>query len=153
MTSNSVPNPDDRDDSGVPLPPAVPPGFGAGPESPHPSQFVLTIGDIGITSDNLVVTPNGTAPLRETRWIALDQSVTTQTIPAYAIVLAVIFALACLLGLLFLLIKEDRTTGYVMVTVTGPGVQHSTQVPVNSPYAVAQVRQMVSQAQSMAASA
>lgn len=31
--------------------------------------------------------------------------------------LAIIFALACLLGLLFLLVKEDVTTGYVQVSV------------------------------------
>lgn len=135
-------------DSDLPEPP-VPAGFGPAPVS----QFVLTIGDIGITTDGLVVTPNGTAPLRSTRWIALDQSMTTRTIPSYAIVLAVVFALFCLLGLLFLLIKEDRTTGYVLVSVSGDHLQHSTQIPVTSPFAVAQVRQLVAQAQSMAASA
>lgn len=130
----------------VPEPPA---GFGPAPAS----QFVLTIGDIGITSDGLVVTPNGTAPLRSTRWIAVDQSFTSRTIPGYAIVLAIVFALFCLLGLLFLLIKEDRTTGYVMVTVSSDHLQHATQIPVNSPYQVAQVRQLVAQAQAMAAGA
>lgn len=151
MSSSAVPGPGQPEE---PFPPAVdvPPGLPAPPpvQRPAATPYVLTIGDIGVTSDNIVVTPNGSAPLRETRWLVLDQSVTTQVIPTYAIVLAIVFALLCLLGLLFLLVKEDRTTGYVLVTVTGPGLQHSTQVPVSSPFAVAQVRSMVAQAQSMA---
>lgn len=74
-----------------------------------------------------------------------------RSIPAYAIVLAIIFAFACLLGLLFLLIKEDRTTGYVEVSVRSGNLFHVTQIPAQSPAAVLYVRQLVNQAQSMAA--
>ena len=38
---------------------------------------------------------------------------TEEKIPAHAIVLAVIFFIFCLLGLLFLLMKEKTTTGFV----------------------------------------
>jgi hypothetical protein len=52
-------------------------------------------------------------------------------------VLAIIFALFCLLGLLFLLIKERRTTGFVQVAVQNGGRTHNTHVAVNSPSQVA----------------
>jgi uncharacterized membrane protein YeiB len=111
---------------------------------------LLTIGDIGV-SRYWVVTPNGSAPLQGSTWVVLDMTRTEQKIPTWAIVLAVVFALACLLGLLFLLVKEEVTTGYVQVQVKSGNLQHATQVPVSSTVAVAQIRQQVSQAQSMAA--
>ncbi|AWZ11336.1 hypothetical protein DRB96_02225 [Streptomyces sp. ICC1] len=43
--------------------------------------------------------------------------------------LAVIFFLFCLLGLLFLLMKERRTTGYIQITVNSAGRHHSTMIP------------------------
>lgn len=120
-------------------------GSGAAPE-----QYVLTIGDIGITP-SWVVTPNGTAPLRGSQWLANDRTTVQRSIPSYAIVLAVVFALACLLGLLFLLIKEERTVGYVEVSVRNQNLYHVTQVPASSPAAVLHTRQLVNQAQTMAA--
>ena len=72
---------------------------------------------------------------------------------AWAIVLAVVFALVCLLGLLFLLVKEKYTTGYVEVSVQAGNLVHATQIPVSSQYQVAQIRQQVSQAQTLAAAA
>lgn len=116
----------------------------------QPEQFLLTIGDIGV-SRSWVVTPNGTAPLAGSQWIMQDRTFTQRSIPAYAIVLAIIFAFACLLGLLFLLIKEDRMTGYVEVSVRSGNLFHVTQLPAQSPQAVLQARQLVYQAQSMAA--
>lgn len=115
-------------------------------------QVVLSIGDVGV-SRSWIVTPNGTAPLRGSQWVVQDMSITTKRIPAYAIVLAVIFALACLLGLLFLLITERTTSGYANVSVRSGDLQHTTQIPVWNPVTVAQVRQAVAQAQSMAAAA
>ncbi len=67
--------------------------------------------------------------------------------------MAVLLALACLLGLLFLLVKETRTTGYVEVTVRTGDVLHMTQLPVSSPDDVARYRHMVSYAQGLAAQA
>jgi hypothetical protein len=130
-----------------PLPP--PPSLA--PASPAPA-FLLTIGDIGVTADQ-VVTPNGTAPLAGSQWIVTDRSYTTTKIPTWAIVVAIIFAFACLLGLLFLLVKETVTTGYVEVTVRSDSLVHMIQMPVNSPNDVAWYRQQVAHAQSLAAQA
>lgn len=115
-------------------------------------QFAVTIGDIGVTR-NWVVTPNGNAPAAGSRWIVLDQSRTERKIPTWAIVLAIIFAVACLIGLLFLLVKEDKTSGYVEVTVISGTLTHTTQVPIRSQGEIAQVRNRVHQAQTLAAAA
>ena len=120
------------------------------PDATDPT--VLTIGDIGVTR-NWVVTPNGTARLGGSQWSARDMTRTESKIPTWAIVLAVIFALVCLLGLLFLLAKEKYTTGYVEVSVQAGNLIHATQIPVASQYQVAQIRQQVSQAQTLAAAA
>jgi hypothetical protein len=113
---------------------------------------VLTIGDIGVTR-NWVVTPNGNARLGGSQWIARDLTRTASKIPSWAIVLAIVFALFCLLGLLFLLVKEQYTTGYVEVSVQAGSLFHATQIPVSGSYQVAQIRQQVSQAQTLAAAA
>ena len=125
---------------------AVPPVPGA------PEQILLSIGDIGV-SRSWVVTPNGSAPLVGSQWIVQDRTITQRSIPTYAIVLAIVFALACLLGLLFLLIKEDRMTGYVEVSVRIGNLFHVTQLPAQAPQSVLHARQLVAQAQSMTAAA
>lgn len=125
----------------------------SGLQSPDATDpIVLTIGDIGVTR-NWVVTPNGTARLDGSQWIARDMTRTESKIPTWAIVLAVVFALVCLLGLLFLLAKEKYTTGYFEVSVQAGNLFHATQIPVSSQYQVAQIRQQVSQAQTLAAAA
>ena len=131
------------------VPVAVPAASASAPAS---DPILFMIGDIGITR-YWVVTPNGSAPLAGSRWIGRDMSRTEQKIPGWAIVLAIIFALACLLGLLFLLVKEDRTTGYFEVTVQSGTLQHVSQLPVSDQAQLAQLRQLVYQAQSMAAAA
>jgi hypothetical protein len=110
---------------------------------------VLTIGDITVTEDR-ILTPNGTAPLKGSQWFVRDLSRTEEKIPTSAIVLAIIFSVFCLLGLLFLLQKEKRTTGYVEVEVRSGKLTHTTQIPVSSPYVVNQVRALVAQAQALA---
>jgi hypothetical protein len=67
--------------------------------------------------------------------------------------MAVIFAVLCLVGLLFLLVKETTTTGYVEVSVRSGDLYHRTQLPVLGPESVPQVRQLVGQAQTLAARA
>jgi hypothetical protein len=114
--------------------------------------FVLTIGDIGITP-SVVVTPNGNAPLAGSQWIAMDMSRTETRIPSWAIVLAVIFAFACLLGLLFLLVREQTTTGYIEVSVRSGDLYHRTQIPVFDQAQIMHARQLVNQAQTLAAQA
>ena len=66
-------------------------------------------------------------------WNATDMSRTEEKIPTHAIILAVIFFLFCLLGLLFLLMKERRTTGFIQVMVTSGGKHHSTMVQATGP--------------------
>jgi hypothetical protein len=114
-----------------------------------PTGYVLTIGDIGLTPST-VFTPNGNAPLSGSQWIAMDMSRTERKIPTWAIVMAIIFALVCLVGLFFLLVKEEQTTGYVEVSVRKGNLYHRTQVPVSSLMQVQQVRQLVNQAQALA---
>jgi hypothetical protein len=108
---------------------------GAGPGSPPAGgpggQVLVTVGDVVCTQTE-VITPTARAPLRGTTWIVSNQATVTQGIPAYAIVLAIIFFLACLLGLLFLLIKERKVQGFMQVAVQAPGFYYATQVPVSS---------------------
>lgn len=114
-----------------------PPEQFTGPGAPGPvspsvaSDVVVTVGDVSCTHTE-VITPNGRWPLDRTVWVVQNNTTTTESIPAYAIVLAVIFFLVCLLGLLFLLIKERRTTGWVTVSVQGQGTYHATQIPVST---------------------
>ena len=120
--------------------------------TPPSDPLLFTIGDIGV-SRHWVVTPNGSAPLSGSQWIGQDHSREQTGIPAWAIVLAIIFFLACLLGLLFLLAKETKVTGYFEVTVRSGQVMHTTQLPVSNAQQVAQYRAMVHHAQAMAAGA
>jgi hypothetical protein len=115
--------------------------------------FILTIGDIGVTQTQ-IVTPNGVAPLAGSSWVATDMSVTQSKIPTWAIVLAVVGAVfTCLLSLLFLLAKENATSGYVQVSVRSGELTHTTQIPVTDPYQVTNVRGSVAQAQLLASQA
>lgn len=95
---------------------------------PQDTTILMTIGDISVTKDYVVV-PQGWYPLRGTTWTVQDSSQVTEEIPTYAIVLAVVFAFFCLVGLLFLLIKERRYSGFILVTVAGPGLYHTVQLP------------------------
>ncbi len=119
---------------------------------PAPSPFLLVIGDIGVTATH-VTTPSGHAALRGSTWIATDMTVVERRIPTWAIVMAVIFSLFCLLGLLFLLAKENVTRGYVQVWVRSGTLNHVTYVPVTDPAQVTNVRSLVARAQALAVQA
>jgi hypothetical protein len=97
---------------------------------------LVTVGDISV-EQHRIVTPAGVLPTHGTNWSAMDMSRTEEKIPGWAIVLAIIFALACLLGLLFLLCKERTTTGFVQITVQNGNRTHNTHVGVSSPRDVA----------------
>ena len=109
---------------------------------PPATQMLMSIGDIAVYQDR-VVTPSGVFPHTGLTWVVRDNTTTTRRIPPYAIVLAIIFALACLLGLLFLLINEERMSGYVDVSVQSASGYHVTQVPVSNVQQVDYVRQQV----------
>jgi hypothetical protein len=113
-------------------------------------QVLVVIGDISITPTT-VYTPNGSRPLSEVGFTFTDLSSTSQSIPTWAIVCAIVFALACLLGLLFLLAKENTTTGAVQVTVAGPGFVHTTTIPVSSVEQVADINARVSYVRTLVA--
>jgi hypothetical protein len=66
-------------------------------------------------------------------------------------VLAVVFAVVCLLGLFFLLMKEKTTTGYVQVTVTSGGRFHSTMIPATGPETVHWVMGQINYARTLSA--
>ncbi|MDJ0382849.1 hypothetical protein [Streptomyces sp. G-G2] len=88
----------------------------------------FALGDITVAGDQ-IITPSGPMPLKGAMWNATDFSRTEEKIPTSSIVLAVVFAVFCLLGLLFLLMKEKVTTGYIQVTVTSGGRHHATMIP------------------------
>jgi len=102
----------------------------------------VQLGDIAVT-DTQVHTPVGSFALRGTTWTVSNQTFVTQGIPAWAIVLAIVFFIFCLLGLLFLLVKERRVNGAVQVSVAGPGFSYSTYIPVYNEMAVFQVSRQV----------
>ncbi|WP_329176242.1 hypothetical protein [Streptomyces sp. NBC_01477] len=135
-------------------PPAVAPGGWqhGGPPQPQygPGATLMTIGDIAVTEAG-IMTPAGLLPLRGAVWTVSDMSRTESKTPTYAVVLAVIFTLACLVGLFFMLIKEDVTTGYAQVTVNSGGKYHATMIPVRSPQDIYAITQQVNYARSLSA--
>ncbi|MFG3353777.1 hypothetical protein [Streptomyces sp. NPDC048001] len=124
------------------------PSHPGGAPVPTGGQPLVSIGDITVLPDG-IVTPAGTLPLKGAVWNATDMSRTEEKIPTHAIVLAVVFFVFCLLGLLFLLMKEKTTTGFVQVTVTSGGKHHSTMIPATSPHTFQQVMGQVNYARSV----
>jgi hypothetical protein len=146
-TQPEVPHSVPEHDSGLAASELVPRPLAAAPD------YLLTIGDIGITSTQ-IVTPNGVAPLRGSQWMVIDQSSAETKTPTWAIIVAIlIFWFTCFLGLLLLLVKETRFTGYVNVNVRSGELVHTAQIPVTYANRVAEVRGSVAQAQSLAAAA
>lgn len=128
-----------------------PPEFRPATSSPMEPTLV-TIGDIGVTP-SAVITPSGTRPVGEVQWMFTDMSRTTQAIPTWAVVCTIVFFIFCLLGLLFLLVKETRTEGYVQVVVQGSKFVHTAQLPVFSIAQVADYNARVNYARSVSAAA
>jgi hypothetical protein len=102
----------------------------------------VSFGEIAVT-DTQVLTPAGTYPLRGTAWTVSNQTFVTEAIPTWAIVLTIIGIFFCLVGLLFLLVKERKINGAVQVAVQGPGLSYSTYIPVRSEMAVLQISRNV----------
>ncbi|WP_432159607.1 hypothetical protein [Streptomyces sp. NRRL F-5630] len=141
---------------GYGFPQQRPAGYGfapPGPGAPHhggPAPL-LAIGDIIVTQTE-ITTPAGTMPLKGSVWNASDLSHTEEKISQTGIVLAIILGiLLCGLGLLFLLMKERKTSGFIQVTVTSAGRHHSTMVPALGPWSFYQVMQQVHYARSLSA--
>jgi len=126
------------------------PAPAAAPGTPEPT--LVQIGDI-VFSKSWVVTPIGTRPIQGTQLFVADLSRTESKIPTWAIVLAVILAFFFLLGLLFLLVRETRTVGYVQVTVQNGDLVYATQVAAPSPYVAQDVTARVTYARQLIAAA
>jgi hypothetical protein len=109
---------------------------------------LVIIGDITCTQTS-VWTPSGGAPIGRVTWNVADMTRTDTAIPAWAIVLAILFFVFCLLGLLFLLVKEKRVSGWMQVTVQGPELLHTTQIPISSAAQSADVHARVSYARTI----
>lgn len=127
------------------------PGYGFPPQQgpgPGGGAPMLSFGDITVMNDS-IVTPSGTMPLKGAVWTATDMSRTEEKIPTVAIVLAIIFALLCLIGLLFLLMKEKKTTGFIQVSVTSGGRHHSTMIAATGPETFQMVMAQINTARSM----
>jgi hypothetical protein len=118
----------------------------------QPEQWVARIGDVSI-SPHWVLTPTGPHPIRGSVWTVTDMSHQEERVSTTGIILAVVFFLFCLLGLLFLLMKDRVTVGYIQVTVHGDGFYHSTMIPATGPQTMMFVNQQVNHARSLAASA
>lgn len=113
----------------------------------------VQIGDISV-DQQWVRTPSGSVPTGQVTWSVQDLTRHDVVIPPYAIILAVVLsAVTCLLGLLFLLVKEDRTSGWLQVTVQGPALEHTTWVPVSDQGMVMDVHARVDYARSLTAAA
>ncbi|MFI9508503.1 hypothetical protein [Nocardia sp. NPDC052566] len=121
------------------------------PQQLSVEPVLVTVGDIACSSTTVFIPSGQRHPLAGTTWIVTHQTTVTQRIPAYAIVLAVLLALACLLGLLFLLVKEESIQGFVQVSVQSPGFYYATQVPIGDKRQVIDVEQRVEYIRGMVA--
>ena len=110
--------------------------------NPQYEPIRVQLGEIACT-DTRVNTPLGSYPLAGTTWTVTNMSYVTESIPGWAIVLAIVFFIFCLLGLLFLLVKERRMSGSVQVSVQGPGLAYSSLIPVYNEMAIYQVTERV----------
>jgi hypothetical protein len=113
-------------------------------------KSVLSIGDILIDGDK-VITPNGIGELSTAQWVFSDVSRTESRIPPVAIILAIVFALLCLVGLLFLLMREEKIYGYAEVSVHTGNLFHKVQIPVRTKGDVEKIQSLVYKAQSLSA--
>ena len=122
-----------------------------GPQPPAGGDVPLgTIGEIAF-SQSTVITPVGRFPIQGTVWTVNDMSRTERTTPAWAIIVAIlVFWWTCLLGLLFLLVKEQKTTGHVQVSVQGHDKHYTTSILVTHPGMVGQIHQQVNYARNLA---
>lgn len=105
-------------------------GLPAGPGAPQYYPTVVQLGDAAF-SEAWVMTPIGTVPLRGTQLFITDQTRSERYTPGWAITLAIIGFFFFLLGLLFLLVKEERVVGYVQITITNGAFTYQTMEPVH----------------------
>ena len=135
---------------GMPQPGMPQPGM----SQPGMSEIPLvTVGDITCTQTH-VITPSGTFPIAGAQFSVTDMSTTTESMSQTGLVLALVgFFFVCFLSLLFLLMKERKTVGYVQIAVYGHGITHVSNVPALSPATMMDISSRVNYARSLAAMA
>jgi hypothetical protein len=116
----------------------------------QPEPLLATIGDITVTQ-HWIYTPSGAYPLRGSVWTVADMTHWQERISPAGVVLAILLVWVCLLGLLFLLMKDRTVEGYIQVTVQGNGFHHSAMIPAAGPQSIMGVHQSVNYARSLAA--
>ena len=113
------------------------------------SPILLTVGQI-VVNEHWLTTPAGSWELKEANVSLFDQTRMESRIPSWAIVTAIITALFFLVGLLFLLARENTITGFITVTITSEqGQAYTEHVPVNSPMMRADIFSRVNYIQSL----
>jgi hypothetical protein len=156
----SVPYPTGPYAAGLPPPQTVPmPGLApVSGTAPLPVPIsgagmpvIAQIGDIQVTATS-VRTPVGEFALRGSQWQITDQWTSEQKIPTWAIVCAVAgFFCLTVFSLLFLLAKETRYSGVVLVSVHNGQYRYDTRMAVTDQSQVQHVHSLVNYARSLAA--
>ena len=134
------------------VPPAVP-SEPTLPTSPvlDPGPVIVQIAELGVTS-TVVHTPTGDIPLAGSQWQVNDYWFSSQRIPRWAIVMAIVgFCVLTVFSLLFLLVKETVTQGTIQITVTNGTRQYVARVPVTDQAQVTTINQQVNYVRSLAA--
>ena len=101
--------------------------------------LLVTIGDIGF-SETWVVTPVGSAPLAGTELVVTDMTRTVSRTPTWAIIVAVAGVFFFFLSLLFLLVRERETSGYLQVIVRNGELFHTTTIPISTELGLAEAQ-------------
>ncbi|GAB3500282.1 hypothetical protein [Nocardiopsis coralliicola] len=126
------------------------------PAQPDPSSQVLTyIGDIALTQTEVIV-PSGRFPIKGATWDVADMTRVEERVSTVGVILAIasvaLFIWLCLiglLGLLFLLMKEKKTTGTIQVTVHNGSAYYAAVIPARGPQTVHEVMRQVNYARSL----
>lgn len=116
----------------------------------EPEPILGTIGDISFTQ-HWVITPTGPHPINGSVWTVQDMSFWQESISTVGVILCIIFIWLCLLGLLFLLMKDRKLGGYIQVTVQGKGFHHQALIPARRVDTFMRVNQLVNYARSLSA--
>ena len=114
-----------------------------------PPGYAFQFGDIGVTTDT-IVTPTGDVPLPGSTWSGFDYTTTEEKTPVWATVLAVVFFPLCFVGLLFLLVKEQQTAGWVQVRVQSQQFSYAANIPITSQEQVVQIMAQLGQVHGLA---
>jgi hypothetical protein len=115
------------DDARVTAPDPEPPTAALVPFG-EPDPVLVQIGSITCTAST-VYTPSGEAPIDTVFWNVTDQSRVSTYTPTWAILVGILTIWIFFLGLIFFFTKNTRITGWVQVSVQGPNLFHTENLP------------------------